>query len=47
MKTPKIIRELLARVRKMDRGWRHEVTPLTFGRGRITWTDGVNVEHFW
>jgi len=28
-------------------GWRLEVVPLTFGRGRIIHTDGVGVDEFW
>lgn len=28
-------------------GWRYEITPLTFGRGRIIHTDGMGVDDFW
>jgi len=28
-------------------GWRLEVTPLSFGRGRIVHTDGTMIEDFW
>ena len=27
--------------------WRFELTPLTFNRWRIVWTDGYTVEKFW
>ena len=27
--------------------WHYEVIPLTFGRSRLIWTDGLNVQEFW
>lgn len=33
-------------MKKRD-GWRYEIMPLTFGRGRIIWTDGLFVEEGW
>ena len=27
--------------------FRWEITPLTFGRSRLIWTDGISVDQFW
>jgi hypothetical protein len=27
--------------------YRWEITPLTFGRSRLIWTNGIFVDHFW
>lgn len=30
-----------------DENWFYEIMPLLFGRGRIIWTDGEDVDAFW